>query len=958
MSDFVSTTLRSADASLRAGDLDRASALFRAVLTRDPEQPDSLYLLGRIALREGRHEEAVPLLERALAARPNAAVGHAELAAALQNLGRDEEAERAARRAIELDPALLIAHNTLGNALRGLRRPLEAAASFRRALALDSSPVAVHLNLAAALREAGDAEGALHALAGAAELRPDDAELHGAVGNAARALGRLDRAVEAFSRAASVRPDSAAAWCNLSTVSLDLGRLEAAEDRARRAIAIRPELADAHWNLAQALLTRGELQAGWRKYEYRMLKSNAAELILPIWFWDGSPLDEPTLLITAEQGVGDEILFASCLSDVLERVRSCVVECDARLIPLYARSFPGAQWIPRMKTAGDYPASLPRPDFQIAIGSLPRLFRNQLASFPERASFLRPDPVAVEDWRRRYAGLGPGLKVGLSWRGGREALVRRARSIPVSELTWLSGSGNPKLINLQYGDTREELQAAREAGLEIHDWEDADSLRDLDQLAARLAALDLVISVDNATVHMAGAVGTPTWVLLPKVADWRWMLDRDDTPWYSSVTLFRQARAGEWEPVFQRVAAALAEHSRSPAPLPARATETRGPAGRSRPWVALLNDTSYWYHWGCTATSTAIVETLQERGYEVNRVPITGLQALRGGPETLEQFDDVECFNQFMSENAWLFREIEYADHVVINGEGSLHGLSPFVLRLLYVAYAVKRYLGTRVQLINHSCYPPAADLASAAPAARLYRKVYEAADFVAVREPESLARLSAAGIPATEAFDCLPLHVARHFPLGSRRSGKRVVIAGSVAARASDAANYAALTAALAARGFSVTALTGANLFPAADDREFVAALAKAPGARFEHLEADSLELWLDTIASAALLVSGRFHHTIAAAALGTPFVLLESNTPKNAGLARVLGAPPPLSFDAPEAGAELLARAEGALDEKPRESRAERLERLAELARGNFLALPALPTRGSCSEDCSCAC
>jgi FkbM family methyltransferase len=235
------------------------------------------------------------------------------------------------------------------------------------------------------------------------------------------------------------------------------------------------------------------------------------------------------------------------------------VECDKRLVPLFARSFPEARVIARLESHAHYPRQLPAPDLKVAIGSLPRYFRPSLDSFPRTPGYLVPDQAAVHRWKDRYEALGRGLKVGISWKGGKELFVRRSRSTELSlwkEVLALKGA---HFINLQYGDCAAELQSVHEhQGVTIHRWPGSDPLADLDDFAAQIASLDLVLSVDNATVHMAGALGIPTWILLPRGSDWRWMQECDDTPWYGSTSLFRQQQEpGNWSGVFTAVAAKL-----------------------------------------------------------------------------------------------------------------------------------------------------------------------------------------------------------------------------------------------------------------------------------------------------------------------------------------------------------------------------------------------------------------
>ena len=252
-------------------------------------------------------------------------------------------------------------------------------------------------------------------------------------------------------------------------------------------------------------------------------------------------------------------MFASCIPDLINlHPKQIILECDFRLVPLFERSFPqlniqasrdckDVHWL---KELGDI-------DFQIAVGSLPGFFRQELSHFPASRSFLKPAPELLSEWRNRYAKIGKELKIGLSWSGGKDKKVKRIRSIDLPSWEPIFRSG-AHFVNLQYGDHSEEIsQLELETGIHIYDWDDANPLVGLDSFAAQIVALDLVISVDNSTVHIAGAVGTPVWVLTPYNPDWRWMLERNNSPWYSTVRLFRQQKIGDWNGVINEISTKL-----------------------------------------------------------------------------------------------------------------------------------------------------------------------------------------------------------------------------------------------------------------------------------------------------------------------------------------------------------------------------------------------------------------
>ena len=328
-------------------------------------------------------------------------------------------------------------------------------------------------------------------------------------------------------------------------------------DSCNRAIELQPDYAQAHSNLSHVLLLLGDLRNGWPEYEYgRLIKKDPRRVVpAPYPLWNGQPLEDKAILVTAEQGVGDEVMFTSCIPDLINlNPKQIILECDSRLAPLLARSFPQVDIQNRkdrkdvdwLKEVGDI-------DFQIAIGSLPGFFRQQLSHFPASRSFLISNGKLRDKWRRRYDALGPGMKIGISWTGGAKGSRKRAKAPSLEQ--WL-----PLLrlkacfINLQYGDHGQELRQLEESsGVHIYDWEDADPLTDLDNQAAQIAELDLVISFDNVTVQIAGAIGKKTWVLVSAPPFWMYMLDRNDSPWYPAAKLFRQPEAEGWVGVINDV---------------------------------------------------------------------------------------------------------------------------------------------------------------------------------------------------------------------------------------------------------------------------------------------------------------------------------------------------------------------------------------------------------------------
>ena len=355
----------------------------------------------------------------------------------------------------------------------------------------------------------------------------------------------------------------------------------------------------------------------------------------------------------------------------------------------------------------------------------------------------------------------------------------------------------------------------------------------------------------------------------------------------------------------------------------------------------LIGDTSAWYHWGCSCTSIGLHDELRRRWRSVSSIAMHRLTGLAALPATVEQFDDEATFEAFCSAHPSIVDAMRGSDRVYINGEGTLHGTGPSALALLFLARIASIRLGREVHLINHSCFPDGAARLVDSPAAGLYRRVYSDLAFVAVRERISHALLGDMGIDAAQAFDCLPLFAERHY---ERREGagnsRRVVIAGSVAWGAGDASGrIAEFVRQLAGEGFEPGVLLGASRLMASDDIVFVERLTAEAGGSFDVHYAASEAEWLRIIDESAALISGRFHHSIAAAFLDTPFVVMESNTPKISGLLEMLGVDAFVSVEEPKLVEVLSARLEELVaDPSSRVVGDHTKEELLALARENF--------------------
>ncbi len=498
--------------------------------------------------RAGRLEAARRAYEDALRLAPGSADAHHLLGLVAHQSGDQETAEALIRRALRLDGNDAGYHNSLGSVLLARDRPDAALRCFRRALVLNPDSAEAHTNLGNALMRLDDAAGAEASYRQALGRRPGYAVAHNNLGGALRRQGRLADALAAYDRALACDPAYAAALSNRGRVLAELGRPEDALADYERALAVDPGHAEAHANRATALLLLGRFAEGWEEYEWRWRTRGFTTPRRPFAepLWDGAELVGRTILVHAEQGLGSAIQFVRYVPLVARRGGCVVLECQEPLQRLFA----SVDGVSRLVAKGE---ALPGFDVHVPMMSLPRLFATRLETIPATVPYLGADAGLVARWRERLSPL-PTPRVGLVWAGNPRHDNDRNRSMPQAALAPLTASGAASFVSLQAGPGS--AAAARLPPGPILDL--APQIGDFADTAAVVASLDLVISVDTAVAHLAGALARPVWLLLPFVPEWRWLLDRDDSPWYPTMRLFRQTAPGDWTGVVGSVGEALA----------------------------------------------------------------------------------------------------------------------------------------------------------------------------------------------------------------------------------------------------------------------------------------------------------------------------------------------------------------------------------------------------------------
>jgi predicted O-linked N-acetylglucosamine transferase (SPINDLY family)/ADP-heptose:LPS heptosyltransferase len=525
------------------------------------ETPQAVEARAKRLLDAGAFDEAEDILRQAIERAPQRAMAWF-LLARTRNAGDDRDAAMDfMRKAIAFDPALASAHNDLGILLQSQGRLEEAEACYRRAVALNDKFAEAMSNLGAVLAARGRIDDAIawygHAIAA-------DAQFAAAHNNLGAALARLDRAREAEAchrQAIALKPEFADAHYNLGVSLQEQGRIEDALASYDKTVELKPDNIDARWNRAYVLLTLGRYAEGWREHEWRWRRKEHPPRSYPQPLWRGEPLDGRTIMLHAEQGMGDALQFMRYVPMVAARGGNVVLQVPAPLLALAKASFSDCA---KVISDGDVPGAF---DLHCPLLSLPLAFGTTLDTVPADVPYLTIDPAAAARWRARI-GEGKGLKVGLAWAGNAQHKNDRNRSIALDRLAPLFGATGVRWFSLQVGERKADL--ARLPAGSIADLSDA--LTDFAETAAAISALDLVITVDTAVAHLAGVLAKPVWVLLPFVPDWRWLIGRDDSPYYPTARLFRQPTRGDWDSVALRVRRALDERTGAPA-APTRAVE-------------------------------------------------------------------------------------------------------------------------------------------------------------------------------------------------------------------------------------------------------------------------------------------------------------------------------------------------------------------------------------------------
>jgi len=527
-----------------AGNMAEAERYCLQILFLDAHYSDALYLLGMAAFNTKRYQIAERMIRHAIAINGRQAYYHSNLGNTLLALGQNEAAIACFRRALQVDPARFEACFNLGNVLLADKKYDEAEALYKQTLAINPGYADALINLGTVYRQQNRLDEAIDCFRQALKISPDNPNFCCNLGDALHLRGDLDEAIRWYMRTVQLKPDHPKALNCLCNVHFDLGNLPEAVAWCNRALAQRPDYGEALMNRSILQLLQGDFLNGWRNYEVRWSVFSPRVFTHPLW--QGQPLNGARILLYGEQGMGDSVQFLRYVPLVQAAGGRVLLDLPAGLRRLAAQ-------IPGIDPQVGVGEPLPPFDFRCPLLSLPLACGTTLETIPARVPYLAPPQEALA----KAASIGwpaEGLRVGIVWAGNPTHPKNRIRNVPLDLLASLFDLEGVHFYSLQIGEAAADLVARKTKVTNL-----APMIEDMADTAALMKFLDLVISVDTSMAHLAGALGRPLWVLLPKVPDWRWLLDREDCPWYPSACLVRQTVQNNWGPVIERVRAGLIE---------------------------------------------------------------------------------------------------------------------------------------------------------------------------------------------------------------------------------------------------------------------------------------------------------------------------------------------------------------------------------------------------------------
>ncbi len=537
----------------RLGHVHQAEKICKEICYTACDHAPALHLLGMTAYRRNRYDVAVNHIAAAVHISPDNATYQNDLGNAFLAQEKFDEAISCYRDALKLDPSFVRAYCRLSVALTRKGLLDEALQSLSIALKLKPDYTDALYQAGCILNQKNKPAEAINCFEKLLTLEPGRAEAFFALGTALSALDREDAAMASYGKALSIAPDHAYALNNIGLLLKERGEIDDAAALYRKAIETNADLEGVHWNLSHVFLLTGRFEAGWKEFEWRLKKddwqkANLRHCKAPLW--KGESLRGKTLFIHDEQGLGDTLQFIRYLPMVKALGGNTLFETQKSLMGLL-KDFPGIDRLLPRSTKGVLPKDM---DFYVPLLSLPAIFNTNLYTIPDTVPYLHADAGKAKYWKEQLKG--PPFKVGIVWAGAPKHCNDRNRSCSLKQFEPLAKITGVRVIGIQKGKAAEQVDDLC-ANIEIVNY--GPKLEDFTDTMGLIENLDLVISVDTAVAHLAGAMGKPVWTLLPFSPDWRWLLNRTDTPWYPSMRLYRQERKGAWAPVFERVLKDLRE---------------------------------------------------------------------------------------------------------------------------------------------------------------------------------------------------------------------------------------------------------------------------------------------------------------------------------------------------------------------------------------------------------------
>lgn len=533
----------------QSGNLLKAEAILRKILKKSPWNVEALRSLAMIAYRREDHDAAVKYLKKAIAQDPKDAATYNNLGFILKSKGLLDEAIDYFRKAINNKPFFSDALYNLGNALHMKGRLDDAIECYRETLHINPRDFEAWNNLGNVLKDKGSTEEALEAYEKALQFNPDFFLAYNNLGTVFQDQGQFEKARQSYQQSLTLNPRYIPAYNNMGLSYLEENRLQESMSWFKRVLALNPDDAEAHWNMAFAFLLAGNFGEGWQEYEWRFRKKNTTliERKFSQPRWDGKDVKDSTMLLYAEQGMGDVIQFIRYVPLLTRKGATVIVECQQELASLIRNVEGVGEVIEKGRV-------LPPFDIWCPLLSLPQVFGTQSETIPADIPYLLVPQEKIRQWKEKVLSTPAALRVGLVWAGNPAHRNDRKRSIPVNLFRPLPAIKGIVLYSLQ----KKRVFQNKESPLVENSLIDyMDEVKDFSDTAAFIDSLDLVISADTAVAHLAGALGKKVWTLLPFAPDWRWMLNRAESPWYPTMRLFRQPKFGDWESVIDEISCKL-----------------------------------------------------------------------------------------------------------------------------------------------------------------------------------------------------------------------------------------------------------------------------------------------------------------------------------------------------------------------------------------------------------------